>query len=160
MKTLLLMRHGEAPQAKTDRDRMLSEYGKQQCLGISQQLNDAKLSNVISTVITSDYQRAIDSAKLVCPINKEVITESRTELLRPMSEPKQAFSFILEVFESISEQGALLVVCHLPIIAELAGLALDGFVSDKHHFPCASVMCLQTELPEQGCFDLAWQKLP
>jgi len=156
MKTLLVMRHGEAPQAKRDQARMLNDYGKQQGIDLSKGIREIDLNRVS----TSDYQRAIDSADLFCSFEKPTVPRETSELLRPMSEPKQAFNYILDNLENVSEQGVLLVVCHLPIIAELASLALDGTVNNKYSFSCASVMCLTTDLPAHGCFDFMWQKVP
>lgn len=156
MKLLLLMRHGDAPQEKSDKDRMLSELGRDQCLEMSEYLEEPDVSEVIS----SDYQRAIDSAKLVLPSANKLFKQNTSELLRPMADSKKAFNFILNEMENIPDQSALLVVCHMPIIAELAALAVDGAVNNRLSFPCASIMCLQSDLLGQGGFDLVWQKNP
>lgn len=154
MKLLLLMRHGDSPQEKVDKDRMLSELGREQCLDMSEHVDELD----VSKVITSDYQRAIDSAKLVLPPVNKLFAQAVSQLLRPMADSKQAFNFLLDELQNIPEQSALLVVCHMPIIAELASLALEGTVNERLVFPCASIMCLQTDSPAHGAFQLVWQK--
>ena len=150
------MRHGEAPQARNDKQRMLGDLGKEQCVTMQQYIEGL----VIAELLTSDYQRAIDSAEIIFPADSSNINRLSTELLRPMSESKAAFNFILDRLENIPEQNSLLVVCHLPIVAELAALAVDGVVNDRFGFPCASILSLECDLPAQGCFDLLWQKNP
>lgn len=156
MKTLLLMRHGDAPQARRDSDRMLSELGKRQCQFMGKYIKPLdKLS-----CVSSDYQRAIDSAQLTCSVNEAEISIKTSGLLRPTADANMAFDFIADQFDVMEAGGSLVVVCHLPIISELACLALDGVFSDRYRFPCASLMAMQGESAIQSCFDLLWQKNP
>jgi len=156
VKNLLLMRHGESPQARNDKQRTLSDLGKQQCAAMTQTLEGL----IIAEVLSSDYLRAIESAENIFPSENLNINRLLNELLRPMSEPKAAFNYILDRLEKIPEHNSLLVVCHMPIVAELAALAIDGKVNDRFSFPLASIMSLQCDLPAQGCFDLLWHKNP
>lgn len=149
MKTLFLMRHGDAPQARTDRERMLSELGQQQCREMSNHLEGLSLSRVI----TSDYQRAIDSANLVTESFQGSLEYLQNELLRPMANAKKALNFICDELESLDPQGSLLVVCHMPLISELASLAIDGNLKNHYSFSCASLMKLNTDFASLGCFN-------
>ena len=154
MKTLLLMRHGDAPHAIKDSERMLSDYGKQQCSSMARHISKEN----IKKVITSDYQRAIDSAALIGSQIAPSILNETTDLLRPSADFYLGFKFLLNQLDELEDQSELLVVCHLPIIAYLASLSIDGDVNDNYAFPAASLMCLQTEIPSHGGFDLLWHK--
>ena len=150
MKTLLLMRHGDAPQARSDRERMLSELGKEQCREMSAFLEDLN----IPKVITSDYQRAIDSASLVTKDLNANLAFFQEALLRPMANANEALNFLCDELEKLETQSSLLVVCHMPLISELASLAIDGNLRNHYSFPCASLMKLQTDFASLGCFNL------
>ena len=150
MKTLLLMRHGDAPQARTDKERMLSDLGKRQCAQMSMHIKDL---NVLS-VITSDYQRAIDSANLVTQENTSTYECLQDERLRPMAHAKNALNFICDEFENLASDATLLVVCHMPLIAEMASLAIDGNLKNHYSFPCASMMKLTSDFASLGTFEL------
>ncbi len=156
MKLLFLMRHGDAPQAKTDRERMLSELGKKQCEEMSVHLAGLNVSRVIS----SDYQRAIDSANLVTKNPGAGVEFFQNDLLRPMSHAKDALNFICDEFEKMKDDSVLLVVCHMPLISELASLAIDGHLRNHYSFPCASMMKLTSEFASSGCFELLDQLKP
>lgn len=156
MKTLLLMRHGDAPQAKTDKDRMLSELGQQQCRQMSSHLENLELSKVIS----SDYQRAIDSAKIIVDGAEKSLEFMQNEFLRPMANPKAALNFICDELEKLEAGKTLLVVCHMPLISELASLAIDGSLRNHYSFPCASLMKLSSDFADSGCFNLLEHFVP
>ncbi len=147
------MRHGEAPAAARDQDRMLNNLGKEQCQKMQVVFNNGFPDQVLS----SDFRRAVDSAELILPCH-EVSKRAESELLRPMADAKLGFNRILELFSSSEEAESALVVCHLPIISELAALAIHGNLKEHFRFPCASVMKLEAEYADLGCFSLLWHK--
>jgi len=156
------MRHGDAPAAKSDSQRMLSEKGKAQCLEMSDCLGNNKSSDreSIGRILTSDYQRAIDSASLVSEKLSGKKHHNQTEQLRPNANPKIGIEEILDEVEMLENGESLLVVCHLPVIAELSALLIDGQINNRYSFPCASIMAMEAEFPGEGCFDFLWQENP
>jgi phosphohistidine phosphatase len=150
------MRHGDAPSAKTDRERMLSDLGKQQCRNMAEHLSGFDVKKLIS----SDYQRAIDSAEIICSESGVRVSATQSELLRPMANPKDALNFIADKVEETEEGACTLVVCHMPLISELASFAIDGNLSSRYSFPCASIIAMETDFAAEGCFQKLWQQYP
>jgi len=143
------MRHGDAPVAEFDSERMLSELGKRQCLLVAGYIEASK----VGAVLSSDYQRAIDSAHLATD-GLQALNFFETEKLRPMAETQLAFTQILQYLDSLNDDASLLVVCHMPIISALAGLAVYGNTQAHTSFPCASLMHLRADFSGLACFDI------
>ncbi len=155
MKTLFLMRHGDAPQAKHDAERMLSKLGRAQCRSVAQKISHAN----IGKCLTSDYQRAIESASELCSALNIQIELNQTERLRPTASLNAAVNLICEQLD-ILDDGALLVVFHLPIISEVASMLIDGNMHKNYAFPVASVLELTTDIPVAGLFKKVTHHLP
>jgi phosphohistidine phosphatase SixA len=112
MPNLYLMRHGEAEagRGKPDFQRELTPRGISDCM--EQALKMKRLAAEIGTIIHSPYVRARQTAELI-----------NEQLTRPMRELEYLVpnGAVEDVVTHISgDDQALLLVCHLPIIAEIA----------------------------------------
>ena len=80
------------------------------------------------------------------------LTPKESQLLRPSGDPRVAMDYLCQLLEDLSS-GSLLLVFHLPLISEIASLAIDGNLSRHYSFPCASIMHLKSDVAAPGCFE-------
>jgi phosphohistidine phosphatase len=138
---LYLIRHGEAETgAPDDMSRNLTERGENQALGAANWL--AKNINGPVTIWASPYLRTQQTA---APIAKALgINIVDHTCLQPEMTPYKV------VDELCQEQENIILVTHLPLVARLASLLIDGVVSD-HPWSTAEIWQLEGDVFAAGC---------
>ena len=118
MLSLYLMRHGdaEAGHGKPDYMRALTPRGVSEAISQGRRL--LKMAPNISRALHSPYKRANQTADLVNDILGDLPISSCEHLV-----PSGKVSMVLNAISGLEEN--ILLVCHLPIIAEIA-MALTG----------------------------------
>lgn len=112
---LLLMRHGEAePNAKTDSDRSLTPYGREQVSAVARQLSNMDLQ--VEESMVSPYLRARQTAAIMSSTMAGSWPERVSDAITPDQSPEGAAMAIAECFGN-TDTG--LVVMHQPIISRL-----------------------------------------
>ncbi|MEN9580092.1 MAG: hypothetical protein RJA70_3101 [Pseudomonadota bacterium] len=115
MKTLVLMRHGDASENPAgDFERQLSDRGREQCRETAVQLLGEGLQ--FTAVISSSGVRALQSAQIVCDImDLACLPEARASLYLA-----EASLYLEAVRSAPDEISTLLLVAHNPGLSELA----------------------------------------
>jgi phosphohistidine phosphatase len=136
LRTLILMRHGDAEDAPSDHERPLSARGRQQCAGVGRQLREAGVEP--GAVICSSAERARVSAELVV----EALGSSRAPAVDAtlyLAEPRAYLAAVHGVDDGIE---ALLLVAHNPGLSDLASRLLGEHVA----LPTAGYAIIEREL--------------
>lgn len=113
---LILVRHGDAgAYTLPDHERNLSELGKQQAKKTAQWLNATKIDKVIS----SPYNRAKQTAQILSNLPMTIC-----EQITPDDNAAIGLVQIGKLIddEIVKNNGTVLVVCHMNIIAKMADL--------------------------------------
>ncbi|RMH42090.1 MAG: phosphohistidine phosphatase SixA [Gammaproteobacteria bacterium] len=133
---IYIMRHGEAVpthQARTDRERPLTENGRLQAMYMAQWLK-AHYS-VPSCILSSPFVRTTETAAIVAAqleVKKPILY---SDDLISGSAPEAAAGAILAQCA-----GDVLVVSHMPLVAQLTLWFAPGAVIER--FPPATVACI------------------
>lgn len=122
---LILVRHGDAgAYTLPDNERNLSELGKAQAHKTAQFLSQFHIDKAIS----SPYNRARQTAEILTDLPLSICPT-----ITPDDNAKTGLLSVAELIDNdiISNNGTVLVVCHMNIIAKMADLldnqGLDGF---------------------------------
>lgn len=122
---LILVRHGDAgAYTLPDNERNLSELGKAQAYKTAQFLSQFAIDQAIS----SPYNRARQTAEILSDLPLTICSD-----ITPDDNAKTGLLAIASLIDDkvIQKEGAVLVVCHMNIIAKMAdlldGRGLDGF---------------------------------
>ena len=136
---LYIMRHGEAEYAApSDELRLLSAHGQEQARRVAQQLRDIPFTGILA----SPYLRAQQTARLVqAEIEGPAITTS--SCIVPEASPMIAV-------DQLPDQGIWLLVAHMPLVARLTGLLMDGMETFGMSYSTAMVTELDMEMPGPG----------
>ena len=112
---LLLMRHGQAEaNAKTDADRSLTPYGREQVSAVARRLSDMDVQ--VEGLMVSPYLRARQTAAIMSSSISGSWPEQISDAITPDQSPEKASSAISAFFD---DGGTGLVVFHQPIISRL-----------------------------------------
>ncbi len=114
MKTLVLMRHGEAGDAARDHARPLSARGRQQCCATAAEIERRGLA--IDRVLSSSAVRAVESARLVVEtlgLPDTIDVREALYLAEPATYAEAARGFGADV-------ATVLLVAHNPGLSDLA----------------------------------------
>ncbi len=114
MKTLIIMRHGQAGDADTDYLRPLTEEGTQQCLQTADELADAGIT--LDRVLTSSASRARRSAELV---SEALGFTGKIEAHRSLYLADPAY-YLDAIRNTDASHSTLLLVAHNPGLSHLA----------------------------------------
>lgn len=114
MKTLILMRHGQAVTAAVDRTRELSATGVEQCRGVGAQLLDAGIT--LDRVLCSPATRARRTAELVAEGVRFAGAIENLELLY-QADVGDYEDVLLGTPDAVN---TLLIVAHNPTISDFA----------------------------------------
>lgn len=141
MKTLILMRHGEAAQASTDFERALTPRGQQQVRESAREVD--QINFTLRRVLTSSAPRATATAELVASeLGFQAPIEAYSSLyLAP------AGRYLEMIKSSPSETTGLVLVAHNPGISELASAL------------CGARISLETGAWAMKQFDGSWTDL-
>lgn len=147
---LIIMRHGEAGYHARDRQRELTEYGRQAVADVAAEIAESPWRPAVlwcSPLVRARQTAAIASEILNCPvIEKDFIT--------PDDDPGQCLDAILE-----TDDSPLMIVSHMPLVGSLATLFVDGH---RKGIPLMTAHAIALDMPVMGpgCADLKTQFLP
>jgi phosphohistidine phosphatase len=149
---LWLLRHGEAePAARTDAERNLTDYGRQQARESAAQL----LGRPLRAVLVSPYVRAQQTADLVCEVLAFVGIRQTVPWLTPESDLRQT----LRELDGYAFDE-LLLVTHQPLVGALAGLLIHGHRQQPLPMNTASLALLEGDELAAGLMELSIHRHP
>ncbi|AOE49544.1 SixA phosphatase family protein [Kangiella sediminilitoris] len=142
MKTIWIMRHGDAPYINGE--RQISDSGHQDIRKMahwfSQQLKqqDERLSTLLVSPILRAQQTA-DTFEATLKELTEASWQRQTEpLISPESNPDLTIPFVEQ-----TTQGTTLLISHMPLVSNLWAAWLGG---ESQYFPTSAMGCLSVEL--------------
>ena len=144
-----LCRHGEAvAQAPTDAERPLTERGRLEVMALWQRLREEGVT--VDRLIASPYRRAQQTALCIARAYGGMDQEACGYLV-PEAAPDQFLDWLIE--QPSCEN--LVLVSHMPLVAALTGLLVEGRADRGPGFPTAAVAELEAEVWAAGCARLA-----
>lgn len=144
MSRLWIMRHGEAIAGTPDRARELTAHGEAQVAAMVERLAGGRRKP--TRLIASPYVRAQQTAAIMA---RELGLEIEThEGISPEGQPREVAEWLLK------QTGELLVVSHMPLVAMLTGLLVEGREDQGRPFPTAGLAELDAEVWAGGCAQL------
>lgn len=147
---LLIMRHGEAAPGAPDAERVLTARGEREAEGMGRWLaarGDLDLARL--RLVASPYRRARQTAaRIAAPLGLEVETLAR---ITPDDAPGAVIDWLLDE----PDDRPLLLVSHMPLVAALTGLLVEGRAERGPGFVTAAVAELTAEVHAAGCARLA-----
>ena len=108
---LVILRHGEAGAAQVDRDRSLTDYGKQQICSQYEWLCEQKFQPEL--ILHSPYKRTVQSASL----SEDYFPESKLQvesMITPDGDPAMVASMLRS-----TAVNSILIVSHMPMVSYL-----------------------------------------
>ena len=150
---IYLLRHGQAERLAVGAEQTLTATGRREAAAAAQLLTTLPLPEL---VIHSPKQRACQTAEIVSQYLPAVPLVQSTALL-PESAPAAVESLLLEL-----TVDCVLLVSHLPLVADLVGWLSSGAASDVDlpGYPPAGLVALDAEVPARGCAALAFTAWP
>ncbi|PTS86906.1 phosphohistidine phosphatase SixA [Pseudomonas sp. HMWF032] len=149
---LWLLRHGEAePQARSDAERNLTAYGRQQV----REAANYMLGQPLQAVLVSPYVRAQQTADLFCEALGFSGLRATVPWLTPESDLRQA---LRELGGVVLDE--LLLVTHQPLVGSLAGLLIHGHRQQPLPMNTASLALLEGDELLAGLMKLSLHKHP
>lgn len=130
---LVILRHGEAGSATSDRERSLTKYGRDQVSSQCQWL--LKQGFQPELILHSPYRRTTETALLANVYFPDAIIQ-----VEPLITPDGDPAMILPL---LSEQGKqqILLVSHMPLVTYLTATLLDGI--KPFSYPVAGLCWIQ-----------------
>ncbi|QFU02493.1 Phosphohistidine phosphatase SixA [Halomonas sp. THAF5a] len=147
---LLIMRHGEAAPGAPDVERVLTARGEQEAERMGRWLAArADLDLARLRLVASPYRRARQTAaRIAAPLGLEVETLAR---ITPDDPPGAVIDWLLDA----PDDRPLMLVSHMPLVAALTGLLVEGRPERGPGFATAAVAELTAEVRAAGCARLA-----
>ncbi|MDI9245436.1 histidine phosphatase family protein [Marinobacter sp. CHS3-4] len=147
---LIIMRHGEAGYHSLDRQRELTEFGRQSVADVAAQIAESPWrprAIWCSPLVRARQTAAIASEILNCPVEEK-------SFITPDDDPGECLDAVLEIPES-----PLMIVSHMPLVGSLATLFVDGH---RHGIPLMTAQAIVLDMPVAGpgCADLKAQFMP
>jgi len=147
------MRHGQAqPVAPTDKDRVLTQVGRQETSIMATWL--AKHQQQFDITFVSPYSRALETFDIVASVIRNAAQHHVLEELTPESSPEICGDTLLAYCAQTKADSAL-VVSHLPLV----GLLVTDLCKETMmpSFTTSSIACVEIDLDNwQG--QLLWHK--
>ncbi|MCF6440199.1 phosphohistidine phosphatase SixA [Pseudoalteromonas luteoviolacea] len=137
MKTILIMRHGEAgPMQADDAARLLTERGQKQAFDMGEWLS--RVHNP-GAILVSPYVRAQQTADAVKQSNEFTYQETCSDII-----PSGSASFAIDYLETLismhEEVDTWLVIAHMPIVSYMVDQLVHG---EMPIFPTAGVAVIE-----------------
>ncbi len=150
---LYIMRHGQAqPVAPSDKERVLTETGRQESLIMTKWL--AKHQTNFDLTFVSPYLRALETFEIASQIIENKPQHHVLEELTPDSSPETCGDTLLAYCAQIKATSAL-VVSHLPLVGLLVADLCKGAIMPS--FTTSSIACVELDLENwQG--ELLWHE--
>lgn len=143
---LLIMRHGEAAPGRPDAERVLTPRGKAEARRMGRWLaerGDLDLTGL--RLLTSPYERARQTAAYIAdPLGAEIA-------LLPLITPDDPPEAVVEWLLAEADGRPMMLVGHMPLVAALTGLLVEGRGDVGPAFPTAAVAELASEVWATGC---------
>ncbi|MEQ6915952.1 phosphohistidine phosphatase SixA [Halomonas aquatica] len=143
---LLIMRHGEAGHGRPDAERTLTERGELEAQRMGRWLaSRGDLDATRLRLVASPFVRARQTAQHIAePLGLEVEFLS---ILTP-DDPPEA---VVEWLVGEADDRPLLLVSHMPLVAALTGLLVEGRADRGPGFATAAMAELTAEVRAAGC---------
>lgn len=137
---LYVMRHGEAVTfVGSDRERPLTDHGRQQVEKVASQL----LGTPLTGILVSPYLRTRETAELMRKGMNLEVPLSVCDQLTPDSTVQQVLSIV-------PDDGQWLLVSHMPLVSRLVGLLTEDAPERGMAFSTAMVVELELTVPASG----------
>lgn len=143
--SLFIMRHGEASPGSPDSARRLTPQGEQEAITMASWLASRQSRGQLGAlqVVTSPFTRAQQTANTVAKaLGASVETNPG---ITPEDSPQCVCDWLVE------QEGDILLVSHMPLVAALAGLLVEGRMDRGIGFPTAAIAELEADVWAGGC---------
>lgn len=144
MKRIFLLRHGQAERdAARDELRNLTLQGRSEVAAVAEVIRAKGVLPV--RIVSSPYVRARQTADIVAhALSAGEVVE--VPGVTPDDNPQRA----LQVLDTLSKHGDVMLVTHMPLIGALIGLLCDGMASSGPGVDTAAGVLLEGELIAPG----------
>lgn len=150
MAKLLVMRHGEAGPGGADAARRLTSRGEQEAEKMARWLVERLMTGELTMprLYASPYVRAQQTAQRLCDaLGCSVET---LDFITPDDSPSAVGEWLLEQ----PEGTPMMLVSHMPLVGELAGLLVEGIPAQRVGFPTAAIAEFEADVWAPGCAQL------
>ncbi|MBY6207885.1 phosphohistidine phosphatase SixA [Halomonas denitrificans] len=148
MAELLIMRHGEAAPGYPDHERRLTERGEDEARAMGRWLADRSDIDVANLrILASPFVRAQQTAALVMEMLPGNISMDTLEIITPDDPPEAAVDWLT----LNAGEAPLLLVSHMPLVACLTGLLVEGREQAGVGFATAAIAELEADIYAAGC---------
>lgn len=150
MPDVLIMRHGEAAPGYPDQARRLTPRGELEAEKMARWLAERLASGELCRprIYASPYARAQQTAQRLC--NALETSLETLNFITPDDAPGPVSDWLLEQ----PEGAPIILVSHMPLVGELAGLLVEGSPAQGVGFPTAAIAELEAEVWAAGCAQL------
>lgn len=150
MPNVLLMRHGEATPGYPDHARRLTLQGKQESEKMARWLAERVAAGELSmpTLYASPYIRAQQTAQALCEVLGTPL--ETLDFITPEDSPNAVSDWLLEQ----PEGAPIMLVSHMPLVGDLAGLLVASSAAQSIGFPTAAIAEFEAEVWAAGCAQL------
>lgn len=150
MPDVLIMRHGEAAPGYPDKARRLTSHGELEAEKMARWLAErvAEGELGIPRIYASPYVRAQQTAKKLCDAMGTSL--ETLDFITPDDSPSGVSDWLLEQ----PEGTPIMLVSHMPLVGELAGLLVEGSPAQGIGFPTAAIAELEADVWAAGCAQL------
>ncbi|WP_404374916.1 phosphohistidine phosphatase SixA [Vreelandella aquamarina] len=150
MNSVLIMRHGEAAPGFPDQARRLTSRGEQEAdtmaRWLASRIEQGELAR--PTLYASPYVRAQQTAQRISDALGAPLTT--LAFITPDDSPSGVSEWLL----TQRDDTPIMLVSHMPLVGDLAGLLVEGAPSQGVGFPTAAIAELEAEVWAAGCAQL------
>ena len=150
MPDMLLMRHGEAGPGYPDQARRLTSRGERDAEKMAHWLAERVAAGELPmpTLYASPYARAQQTAKALCAALGTPL--ETLDFITPEDSPSAVNDWLLEQ----PEGAPIMLVSHMPLVGDLAGLLVEGSPAQGIGFPTAAIAEFEADVWAAGCAQL------
>ena len=150
MNSVLIMRHGEAAPGFPDHARLLTPRGERvaetMARWLASRVEQGELT--LPMLYASPYVRAQQTAQRISdalgvPLNT-------LSFITPEDPPSDVSEWLL----THRDDAPIMLVSHMPLVGDLAGLLVEGAPSQGVGFPTAAIAELEADVWAAGCAQL------
>ncbi len=150
MTDVLIMRHGEAAPGYPDHARRLTPRGEleagKMARWLAQRVSEVELP--MPRLYASPYARAQQTAQTLCDALGNSL--ETLDFITPDDSPSAVSDWLLN-----QPDGApIMLISHMPLVGDLAGLLVDGSPAQGIGFPTAAIAELEADVWAAGCAQL------
>lgn len=150
MHDVLIMRHGEAASGYPDHARRLTPRGESEAEKMARWLAGrvAEGELAIPRMYASPYARAQQTAQTLCDVLGAPL--ETLDFITPEDAPSAVSDWLLH-----QPLGApIMLVSHMPLVGDLAGLLVEGNPAQGIGFPTAAIAEFEADVWAAGCAQL------